>query len=136
MIKWFKKLFSGNGEDKRKLVLIVDDDEYIADLLRMHLESRGFATMRAANGVDALKRLAERVPDIMLLDITMPQMSGFEVLQIIREDERLFSLPVLMVTDVSLIGKVDECYSLGAKGYILKPFELEKVMQKIDSVLV
>ena len=85
-------------EGKGKEVLVTDDDPVVIDLTRQLLEEDGWTVRSAANGREALEEIARKMPDILLLDLMMPIMDGFETLQIIRDDEKTRDLPVIIIT--------------------------------------
>lgn len=100
-------------------VLVIDDDQYIRELVARILENEGFAVTVAANGESALALLSEIRPDIILLDIRMPGMDGYQVLERVRKTS---DVPVLMLTGVPEESAVVNSLNLGADDYIRKPF--------------
>lgn len=116
-------------------VLVVDDDRDYVDILRIHLERRGFAVTTAAGGAEALERLHAHKPDVVLLDVMMPDMSGFDVLQRIRETPTTASLPVILI---SAKGDEDDMmtgYQFGADYYITKPCTPTQLLYGVGLVL-
>ena len=87
--------------DKVNKVLIVDDDDQISKMYTTHLEIKGFQTMRVANGEDALATTIEFKPDAILLDVMMPKISGFDVLDILKNTKQTASIPIIMLTALS-----------------------------------
>jgi two-component system response regulator BaeR/two-component system response regulator AdeR len=115
-----------------ELVLIVEDETRIAEVLEIYLRNEGFRTERAANGRQALELWRSARPDLLLLDLMIPQVSGLEVLKTIRRESEV---PVLLVT-----AKVEESdrvigLELGADDYILKPFSAREVVARVKTVL-
>jgi CheY-like chemotaxis protein len=88
----------------RGLVLVVDDDEANRTLLRDPLETHGYEIVEAENGEQALQKIAQRPPDVVLLDVMMPRMDGFEVCRRLKKDARTAHIPVLIVTAISPSG--------------------------------
>lgn len=127
---WGRKLIG-----QAKLIAIIEDDEQIGMLLSMFLKSRGYKTEWAKDGVEGVKLVDATLPELVLLDITMPKMDGFNVLLKIKSDPKTQSVPVLMFTDRSGLEDVEKCCRSGASGYILKPFDLERVLEKVKSIL-
>jgi CheY-like chemotaxis protein len=116
-------------------VLVVDDQEEILDLTVLVLDGAGYRTVTANSGLAALRRLAEERFDLVLLDINMPEMDGWETLRLLRADEHLANLPVVMF---SVKGEVmDQVHSLqeGATGYITKPFVVDDLVVQVKRVL-
>ena len=118
---------------EQQLVLVVDDEVAVADLLEDALTLGGYQTLRAANGMEALRLVREKSPDLLLLDINMPLMNGFEVLERLRE--RGNETPVLFLTarddrDDELHG-----FKLGADDYVTKPFGVDELILRVQAVL-
>ena len=116
-------------------VLVCDDDDLLADLLEFRLSNRGFEVTRAANGQQALDRLAEFTPDAMILDAMMPLMDGYEVLRRVRENPATADLPVIMLTarrqEQDIVGALE----LGASDYMVKPFIPEELVARLTRLL-
>lgn len=115
----------------KKKILVVDDDSNIAELLRFYLEKEDYEVVVKSNGKDAVKTFSEISPDLMLLDIMLPKMDGW---QVCREIRRFSSRPIIML---SAKGEtVDKVLGLelGADDYISKPFEIKEVLARIKAV--
>ncbi|WP_448533423.1 response regulator, partial [Parathermosynechococcus lividus] len=104
-------------------VLIVDDNEMNRDTLARRLRQQGFAIEMAANGVEALEMARKQSYDLVLLDIMMPEMDGYEVLQTMKADSNLRHIPVIMISALEEIESVMKCMELGAEDYLTKPFD-------------
>jgi len=105
------------------------------EILRRALELRGFEIDVARSGQEALARVAESVPDVVLLDIMMPNVSGMDVLKRIRGDARTAEVPVIFVTAKTEDDDVLAGYQFGADYYITKPFTIQQLLYGIDLVL-
>lgn len=103
-------------------VLVVDDIEANRDVLSRRLERQGYAVARAENGRQALDKLHAETFDLVLLDIMMPEMDGYEVLQRLKADEALRHIPVIMISALNELDSVVRCIELGAEDYLPKPF--------------
>ncbi len=116
----------------RKRVLVVDDEARIRRFVRMNLDLEGYDVIEAGNGLDALSRVRDDLPDLVLLDVMMPEMEGFETLARIRE---VSSVPVIMLTvkgdEEDRIRGLD----LGADDYVTKPFSPRELSSRIRAVL-
>ena len=121
---------------KKPVILIVEDNEETAGLLSMFLESKGFQTERAKDGMEGADRAKKRIPDLILLDITMPKLDGKGVLGIVKSNPATRGIPVVMCTDHSALDEVEQCCKMGAEGYILKPFDMNRVLSKVNSILL
>lgn len=116
-------------------VLIVDDLEVNRDLLARRVVKLGHSTASANSGREALARLQEREFDLVLLDITMPDMDGYEALSRIKADPRTAHIPVVMVTAIDGVDSVVRCLDLGAEDYITKPFNPVILRARVESSL-
>ena len=115
---------------KRKpLILVVDDDQPILELMRSVLSEFGFEPATACSGEEALAKAAKTRPDLVLLDIQMPGMSGEQVVERLRSDPTVDGVPILMVSGHPMTG--DEARALGADGTVHKPFELSALIDTI-----
>lgn len=122
-----------NKRRNKNIVLIVDDDKNILESLKMLLIHSGFHVETAANGEIAFLLLNNINPDIILLDITMPQMDGFEFCKILKENSETKDIPVIFLTGVgSEIGTRLQSLMVGAIDYITKPYESDELIQKIQ----
>ena len=113
------------------LVLVVDDSVTVRKVTSRLLERHGMNVLTAKDGVDAMLLLKERVPDVMLLDIEMPRMDGFEVLGHVRADEQLKELPIIMITSRSGQKHRDRAMGLGVNEYLSKPYQESTLLESI-----
>ena len=113
-------------------ILIVDDEKNICDLLRMYLEKDGFRTIIANNGRAALQLFREREPDLVLLDIMLPELDGWQVCREIRKHSQC---PIIMLTAKGEVFDKVLGLELGADDYVVKPFETKAVIARIKAVL-
>ncbi len=116
-------------------ILVADDDPFNLRLLTEVCEAAGYEVMSAADGEQALAVLARDRPDLILLDVAMPGLSGFEVLRILKEDDGLASIPVVLVTATGDIESRHRGLALGAEDYITKPYRIFEVQQRIRNAL-
>jgi DNA-binding response OmpR family regulator len=120
---------------EQRRILVVDDQQEIRELTATVLSGAGFRTETSGSGSDALRRLADEPYDLVLLDINMPEMDGWETLRLLRADEQLSAVQVVMF---SVKGEVsDKVHSLqeGASGYITKPFIIDELIAGVERVL-
>ncbi len=124
------------NENKRKKILIIEDDFYISDMYRIKLESENFEAITADDGIRGIKMLEKQKPDVVLLDIVMPKMDGFNVLKMIRKNPSLKEIPVILLTNLGQKENVKRGLELGADSYIIKAhFTPSEVVEKIKDVL-
>ncbi|NJM05614.1 SpoIIE family protein phosphatase [Candidatus Gracilibacteria bacterium] len=116
-------------------ILVVDDNENNRDLLARRLQKRGHSIVVAEDGVQCLELLARQRFDMVLLDIMMPRMDGYEVLEHLRDDNVLRYIPVIVISAVGELDSVVRCIELGAEDYLLKPFNPVLLHAKIDACL-
>ncbi|MGL6284743.1 MAG: response regulator, partial [Microcoleaceae cyanobacterium] len=116
-------------------ILIVDDNEVNRDLLARRLERQGYLVTVAPNGSKALEMLRSQTCDLILLDIMMPLMNGYQVLEYLKKDERLRHIPVVMISAVDDIESVVRCIELGAEDYLSKPFNPVLLKARINACL-
>lgn len=118
-------------------ILLVDDDPLLVRMYQKKFENDGFITATAGDGVDALKKVVEFQPDLILLDIMMPKMNGLEVLTKLKENKQTSAIPVIMLTNVSSSQEdTDRGLELGAVAYITKAGNRPKVVvEKVKEVL-
>lgn len=118
-----------------KTVLCADDDLEILRMVARHMKSRGANVLEASDGEEALRVARREKPDLVVLDVMMPNMSGWEVCRAIREDESLAGTGVLMLTGIG--ERLNELTSplYGADDFLDKPFDLDDLDEKVDDVL-
>ena len=113
-------------------VLVVDDEISIVKFLRANLESRGYQVLVATNGVEALQNFEMELPDLVILDIMMPKMDGFEVCRRLREWSQI---PIIMLSARGDENDKVKCLDLGADDYITKPFGKDELIARVKAVL-
>lgn len=121
--------------DDRKNILIVDDEEDIRHILDAFLDKEGYTSFSAASGREALEIVEKQNIDLIILDIMMPEMDGFEVLDHLRQNKKTENIPVIMLTGVENKEKLKEALNKGVTYYINKPFETVELSSKIRIAL-
>jgi signal transduction histidine kinase len=121
--------------DAPGLLLVVDDDAANRDVLSRRLKRQGHSVRTASNGLDALRLLRETAFDLVLLDIMMPDMDGYEVLGHIKGDSRLQHIPVIMISALNEVQSVVRCIEAGAEDYLAKPFNSTLLKARISVCL-
>jgi DNA-binding response OmpR family regulator len=117
---------------QKEKILVVDDEKNICDLLRMYLEKEGYAVVMAHNGVDAVNTFASENPDLILLDIMLPQLDGW---QVCREIRKTSDKPIIMLTAKDEVFDKVLGLELGADDYVTKPFDTKEIIARIKAVL-
>jgi len=113
------------------LVMVVDDSVTVRKVTSRLLERNGMNVLTAKDGIDAMALLQENTPDILLLDIEMPRMDGFEVASKIRNDDRLKDLPIIMITSRSGQKHRDHAMAIGVNDYLSKPYQESVLLESI-----
>lgn len=116
-------------------ILIADDEPEVVDLVTMVLEWEGYEVIGAADGEETVDRARLERPDLILLDVRMPKMSGLAVLKKLHEDPVMAEIPVVMLSVVTTYPEVRMALQRGAVAYLPKPFELKKLVQLVQRVL-
>lgn len=114
-----------------KRILAVDDESDVLLIIKTALHSEGFDVKTASSGPDALSMVEEFQPDLMILDLMMPEMTGFELLEKVRTVPELKHTPVIMLTGVAEKDKIREAINVGVSFYIVKPFEFHDLISKV-----
>jgi len=118
-----------------QLILIVDDNENNRKLARDVLEFAGFSTIEATGGVEGIALAQERVPDLVLMDIRMPDLSGTEALKLIKEDSRTAEIPVVALTSSTMRGDEQRFLAEGFDGYLAKPISVREFPDQVRGFL-
>lgn len=118
-----------------KTVMIVEDNELNMKLFNDLLESRGYATVLTRSGFDALDLARAHHPDLILMDIQLPEVSGLEVTKWLKEDDNLASIPVIAVTAFAMKGDEERILQGGCEGYISKPISVAHFLETIEGYI-
>jgi len=117
---------------KNRVILVVDDEERMARFIRLNLEHDGFQVVEAYRGMQAIQVMRDQMPDLIVLDVMMPDLDGFEVLKIIRE---ISTVPVIMLTAKGEEDDRVKGLELGADDYVTKPFSPRELVSRVKAVL-
>ncbi|MCJ8282977.1 MAG: response regulator [Rivularia sp. ALOHA_DT_140] len=120
------------SSDAQKTILVVDDDANIRELLRQSLQNQDYAVKEAINGLDAISQIKNEKPDLIILDVMMPQINGFDTAAIIKNDPLTMDIPIIML---SIFEDKERGYRLGIDRYMTKPIESSKLMNEIGLLL-
>jgi DNA-binding response OmpR family regulator len=119
-----------------KKILIIEDDKFLRELIAGKLERGGYETSEALDGEDGFKKVKEEKPDLVLLDLILPGIDGFEVLSKIKEDVSLAQIPVIILSNLGQKEDVDKGLKLGAADYLIKAhFTPGEIITKVDKAL-
>ncbi len=128
-------LFKPKKKSGQTKILVVDDEVDIVSTIQYRLKFCNFVVVTANNGKDGLEAAAKEKPDLILLDINMPIMSGHEMLERLRNNPELKEIPVIMLTAYSDTRDVSKAAGLGISDYVTKPFDFTDLMEKITKAV-
>lgn len=118
-----------------KTVLIVDDNKNNSEIYKIYLESEGYTVLSAENGEQGLTLIKEILPDVILLDIMMPVMDGYQMLETLRTDSSTTDIPVLVLTVRTNTHDVVKAFQMGANDYLKKPFNVDELIARANKLL-
>ncbi|MCD6429171.1 response regulator [bacterium] len=117
-------------------ILIIEDDKFLRELIAKKLIKEGYEVDEAIDGEEGVKKVKEILPDVVLLDLILPGIDGFEVLKTIKEDDKTSTIPVVILSNLGQKDEVEKGLSLGAVDFLIKAhFTPEEIVEKIKSVL-
>lgn len=120
---------------EKKTIMIVDDEEALVEIIRIKLESEGYNVMVAYDGKEALEKINKQKPNLILLDIMMPELNGFEVCKKLKNNESLKYIPVIMLSAKAQEVDIKKGREVGAIDYITKPFDFAQMIEVIKNHL-
>jgi CheY-like chemotaxis protein len=121
--------------EQETLILVVDDNEMNRDMLSRRLQRHNYTTLSAENGARALEMMREHRFDLVMLDIMMPKMNGYEVLETVKKDPDLRHIPIIMISAVDDLDSVVKCIEMGAEDYLFKPFNPVLLKARVSASL-
>ena len=124
-----------NASARPITILIADDDADIRDLVSFKLEQAGFDVVAVDNGLAALSAAREDPPDVVVLDVMMPGMSGIDVCRQLRAEQRTAALPIILLTARAQESDVEVGFGVGADDYVVKPFSPRELVSRVEAVL-
>lgn len=119
----------------RKKILLADDEEDVRTIVKMFLEGEGYEVVTAFDGLEALSLAETEAPDVILLDVMMPVMSGIEVTRRLKANTDTCQIPVIMLSAASQTDSIKQGIAAGARDYVVKPFQPSKLHEIIQRVL-
>lgn len=123
------------AEERTPLILVADDDEVVRELIVFRMEMSGYEVLQARDGEEAVRMAQERVPDLIVCDVMMPRMNGFETAAALRAKPETSQVPILLLTAKSMEADVARGFAAGATDYIKKPFSPQELSAKISALL-
>jgi chemosensory pili system protein ChpA (sensor histidine kinase/response regulator) len=119
----------------RPVVMVVDDSLTVRKITSKHLQKRGIDVLVAKDGIDAVEQLRDHIPDVMLVDIEMPRMDGYELTTRVRSDENLKHIPIIMITSRAGAKHRQKAFDLGVDMYMSKPYQEDELYKNVDTLL-
>lgn len=119
-----------------KKILLIEDEELIVKLLEKKLAGIGYDVMLAANGKEGIEIMKKNIPDLVLLDMVMPKMGGFEVLAVVKKDPVLAKIPVIIISNSGQPLELEKAKKMGAADWLVKTeFDPREVAQKVEKII-
>lgn len=116
-------------------ILVIDDDTSINELIKINLELSGYKVIQALDGIKGFALAKQELPNVIVLDVMMPEVDGYTVAQRIRQNESTKNIPILMLTALSQINDKVKGFDIGVDDYLVKPFEMEELRVRIRALL-
>lgn len=126
---------TGTGVDGDELILVADDDADILNLVCLRLEQVGYEVAKATNGAEAVRLATERQPSLCVLDVQMPEMTGYEAIELLRADDDLGGVPIILLTASVQERDMARGYEVGANEVMRKPFNPRELQERIEKLL-
>ena len=124
-----------SDNDSIPTILVADDEEDLRELVTYRLSRSGYNVIGAEDGQEALELATERTPDLMVLDVMMPKLDGYELTRRVRAEAALRSIPVILLTARSQESDIDRGFEVGADDYLKKPFNPDELVARVRAVL-
>lgn len=116
-------------------ILVVDDSASVRKFVSVSLEMQGFSVITASDGMEALEKLPGEEVNLVITDLNMPNMDGFELIKTLRENPAYKELPIIVLTSLSDQGSKEQGKALGVESFVVKPFSLEKIQYEVSKYL-
>lgn len=113
----------------------MEDDSGISENLQALLHAKGYQVFAAADGSAGVDLARKELPDLMLLDLLLPKMGGFDVCKMLKTDPLTKQIKIIMITELSQMADVEKAFQIGASEYIIKPFDSDRLFRKLDKVI-
>lgn len=119
----------------KQFILVAEDEADTANLIEYHLKRRGYRTVVAPDGLTALNDIVESKPDLIILDLMLPQLHGLEVCRLVKSSPMIRQVPVLILTALATTDEKLAGFNAGADDYVTKPFDVQELMARVDVLL-
>lgn len=119
----------------KKVILVADDSATIRKFVSFSLTTKGFEIISVADGMEALEKLPQMNVDLVITDLNMPNVDGFELIKCIRENEEYSNIPIIILSSLSSQDEVNRGLSIGANSYLIKPFDPSRILYEVSKYL-
>jgi DNA-binding response OmpR family regulator len=119
----------------RKKILVIDDEPLVVEVLKIRLKMNNYEVITAGDGTEGIERAVTEKPDLIILDVVMPGLDGYQVCQKLKEDTNTKTIPVIMLTALGQSPGRKKGYSAGAQDYIFKPFDDQELLNSVERAL-
>ena len=116
-------------------ILVVDDEKQFLEMMTIRFEANGYEVITATDGKEGLTKAKSENPDIILLDVMMPEIDGFEVCKLLKNDEQYSGIPIIICTAMAQTADLETSNKVGADAYVTKPFDHSILLSKIEELL-
>ncbi|MHC4154753.1 MAG: response regulator [Planctomycetota bacterium] len=130
-----KKIIADKEQERTPVVLVVDDNQQNLELLQAYLEDVDCESVPAYDGLEAMEIVAKSPPDLILLDVMMPKMSGFEVCKRLKNDPKTSDIPIIMVTALNEYGDIERAIDVGTDDFLSKPINKLELLTRVKTML-
>ena len=117
------------------LILVAEDERDIRDLIVFTLQISGFKVIEVPNGEEAVKKAKEVIPDLILMDVRMPKMTGYEACKALKQEEKTKNIPIVFLSAKGQEAEINTGLEMGAEEYFLKPFAPDELSQRVNKIL-
>lgn len=120
---------------KKSKILVIDDDPDAVETMTAILETRDYEVVTALSGLEGITKAREEKPDLIIMDVMMPKLDGFTICKMIKDNEQIKNIPVILLTGKGLVGDVEKGFAAGASDYMIKPIDWERLFVKIEKFI-
>jgi two-component system chemotaxis response regulator CheY len=120
---------------EKKTIMVVDDSAVIRKFIAITLSNKGFEILNACDGMEALEKLPNEDIDLIITDLNMPNVDGFELIKTVRSNEEFKSTPIIVLSNLSATEEIEKALKFGANSFLAKPFEKEAIINEVSKYL-
>jgi DNA-binding response OmpR family regulator len=127
---------SASRKPAQKRILIVDDDDGVSMLVAEALGARGYKISRVQDGIEAINTILARKPDLVVLDLALPRLSGYEICSMVRKAESVCKTPIVILSGQGNVDDRLQAFAVGADDYVIKPFDIDELVARVEAVMM